>query len=106
MTISPVEGVFAEMDALSERQSKAVAQRLREDDSIRSVLATKQGRAVMSWILNLTHVHESTFATDAITLAALAAQRDIGLVVLARLEEVDYENVLLMTKESREDGND
>lgn len=99
------DGVFAELDEIEAQKAKAKALRKREDNAIASVLATKQGREVLAWILDLTHVRSSTSANDALTLAALSAQRDIGLEILHRLEEVDFESVLLMQKEIRDDGN-
>lgn len=99
------DDVFAEMEEREALKEKAKAQRTRENNSIASVLATKQGREVFSWILSLTHMTTSTSAQDALTLAALSAQRDIGLEILARLEEVDFDRVLLMQKEIREDGS-
>ena len=98
-----IDDVFAELDELEAQKEKAKAQRKRENNAIASVLATKQGREVFSWILSLTHLDSSTYANDA--LAALSAQRDIGLEIKARLEEVDFNQVLLMQKELREDGS-
>ena len=100
-----IDDVFAELDELEAQKEKAKAQRKRENNAIASVLATKQGREVFSWILSLTHLDSSTYANDALTLAALSAQRDIGLEIKARLEEVDFTQVLLMQKELREDGS-
>ena len=84
-----IDDVFAELDELEAQKEKAKAQRKRENNAIASVLATKQGREVFSWILSLTHLDSSTYANDALTLAALSAQRDIGLEIKARLEEVE-----------------
>lgn len=98
------DDIFAEIEAQKSLDKKAKDQRKREDDAIASVLATKQGREVLAWILSMTHLSSSTSAQDALTLAALSAQRDIGLEIVSRLEDVDFDMVQLMQKELR-DGN-
>jgi hypothetical protein len=98
------DDIFAEIEAQKSLERKAKDQRKREDDAIASVLATKQGREVLAWILSMTHLSSSTSAQDALTLAALSAQRDIGLEIVSRLEDVDFDMVQLMQKELR-DGN-
>ena len=98
------DDIFAELEAQKAFERKAKDQRKREDDAIASVLATKQGREVLAWILSMTHLSSSTSAQDALTLAALSAQRDIGLEIVSRLEDVDFDMVQLMQKEQR-DGN-
>ena len=98
------DDIFAEIEAQKSLNKKAKEQRKREDDAIASVLATKQGREVLAWILSMTHMSSSTSAQDALTLAALSAQRDIGLEIVSRLEDVDFDMVQLMQKEMR-DGN-
>ena len=98
------DDIFAEIEAQKSLDKKAKEQRKREDDAIASVLATKQGREVLAWILSMTHLSSSTSAQDALTLAALSAQRDIGLEIVSRLEDVDFDKVQLMQKELR-DGN-
>lgn len=98
------DDIFAEIEAQKSLDKKAKDQRKREDDAIASVLATKQGREVLAWILSMTHMSSSTSAQDALTLAALSAQRDIGLEIVSRLEDVDFDMVQLMHKEMR-DGN-
>lgn len=98
------DDIFAEIEAQKSLDKKAKDQRKREDDAIASVLATKQGREVLAWILSMTHLSSSTSAQDALTLAALSAQRDIGLEIVSRLEDVDFDMVQLMHKETR-DGN-
>lgn len=96
------DDIFAEIEAQKSLDKKAKDQRKREDDAIASVLATKQGREVLAWILSMTHLSSSTSAQDALTLAALSAQRDIGLEIVSRLEDVDFDMVQLMQKEIRD----
>lgn len=86
----------------TEKTNKAAEARKRLDNAIKTIMATQEGRRVLSWVLGFAGLEASLSVCDSIKMAVLSGRRDVGLDISSRLRAVCPELVSLMEKESQE----
>lgn len=84
------------------RRSKAELAQDKEREQIRSVLATPNGRAVLSRIIELTSVKGSGMHIDAHHMAFQCGMREVGIKLMVMLRDADAQ--LYRVMEAEEDG--
>ena len=67
---------------------------------IRQVMSSTEGRAWVYDILSLCHVYQSTFSTNALSMACAEGERNVGLRITADLVGTCPEHYLEMLKEN------
>lgn len=92
-------------DYLDEQE---LAKKVKEkEDRLKSallrILSTKEGRMVLSMVLDITGFFGSVSQTDAITMAVSSGRRDVGVQLYALLEESHPDLLDKLLKERRED---
>ena len=99
------DSIIDEFDRAQQRERKAKNLRLKlklRENAVKSVMATKEGRETLSWVLNMTGQDESVTSNDALRMATLSGRRDVGLEILRYLNRVAPEQVLTMYKEQND----
>ena len=79
-------GIYAELKEAEERERERELERKRLDNALASIVSTESGKKVINWILELCGVDESCTSTDAMTMMAMSARRDVGLQIKARIK--------------------
>ena len=87
----------------TEKTKKSAEARKRLDNSIKTIMATKEGRRVMSWVLGFSGLNVSLSVFDSLKMAVLSGRRDVGLDISSRLGAVCPDLVTLMEKESQDE---
>lgn len=85
-----------------ELAKKAKEKEDRLKSSLLRVLSTKEGRMVLSMVLDITGFFGSVSQTDAITMAVSSGRRDVGVQLYALLEESHPDLLDKLLKERRE----
>ncbi len=67
---------------------------------IRQIMGSNEGRAWIFKILSLCHVYQSSFSTNALTMACAEGERNIGLQLTAEVIAACPERYLEMLKEN------
>ncbi len=67
---------------------------------IRQIMGSNEGRAWIFKTLSLCHVYQSTFSTNALTMACAEGERNIGLQLTADVIAACPERYLEMLKEN------
>ena len=67
---------------------------------IRQIMGSNEGRAWIFKLLSLCHVYQSTFSTNALTMACAEGERNIGLQLTADVIASCPERYLEMLKEN------
>ena len=95
-------------DPDSVRQAKAVGKmrQNQEDNDLRDVLSTPQGRRVIFRVLGICGIYRDVFCNNALSMANLAGMSKVGLILLAELQRVDPNAYLRMQTEALSQEND
>lgn len=72
------------------------------DLALRRVLDTRDGRAVVRWIIAEAGFEKSSFNTNALQMAYLEGRRSVGLTLSARARRVSIDAFKLMQEEADE----
>lgn len=75
---------------------------LKVDISLRRVLSTRDGRAVIRWLIVETGLERGSFNTNALTMAFSEGRRSVGVALFDRIKRVDPESLKLMQDEADE----
>lgn len=75
------------------------------DSGLRGALTSREGRAVVWWLLELTHLFENPFRENALKTAFNSGELNIGLQIQARLMTLDPEGFVTMMKEKANERN-
>jgi len=83
---------------IAEAKQKVKNRQDQEKDDLKYVLASAQGRRFIYKTLELTGIYKSSFTGSSETFF-LEGQRNIGLKLLAKVQEVDFDGYLKMLNE-------
>ena len=72
------------------------------DLALRRVLDTREGRAVVRWLISESGFERSSFNTNALQMAYLEGRRSIGLMLSSRAKRVSIDAFKLMQEEADE----
>jgi len=87
----------------SKRKTKAEQEQARRDVALRQIMATREGRAWMYWILNFAGVFRLSFAGEATHATAFnEGQRNVGQILFADVNRVTPAQYLTMMTEAQE----
>ena len=90
-------------EAKESRAFRENVQILKVDMALKRVLATRDGRILLRWILGeATGVERSSFNTNALTMAFAEGRRSVGITILDRVKRVDPDSYRLMQEEADE----
>src|SRR5262245_26457057 len=89
MTTRALIGNAADEGQVKKAARREQAQLDRERAILTLQVATPAGRAFVWWVLRTLRYNLSTFSTDPITLAGLAAQHEAALQIAGRVKAVD-----------------
>lgn len=78
----------------------------RDADDLRQILSTLAGRRLVWRYLTICHVFETAFNNSGSVTAFNLGEQNIGLKLLAEINETDPEAYLKMLKESKEENSD
>ena len=84
----------------TEREYREKLPALKVDMALKSVLATREGRAVIRWIIAEAGTDRSSFSTNALTMAFGEGRRSVGIALGDRVKRVDKGSYRLMQEES------
>lgn len=70
--------------------------------ALRSVMATREGRQVLQWVIESTGASGSSFNPNALTMAFSEGRRSVGIQLSDRLRDVSLDYFKLMKEESYE----
>ena len=88
-----------EQKALAAKKAKYAEQVSRYVDSgLNAAFASREGRAVLWWLLEVTHVYENPFRENALKTAFNSGELNIGLQLQARLMSLNPDWFLTMMK--------
>lgn len=74
----------------------------RMDLALRSVMATREGRMALQWVLDSSGVNSASFSPNALTMAYSEGRRSVGIQLAERLRAVSLDYFRLMKDESYE----
>lgn len=89
-------------DQEADRRAKASYQKRVNgeiDAAISACLNTSNGRRLLWWILELGHINQQPFTSNALSTAFQCGELNVGNQVLARIMEVNPDGYLTMMKE-------
>jgi len=94
-------------DASDPKQVRDRIKQLKVEESlklalIQQIMSTREGRAWIYSILEVTHIWLSSFSSDALIMAFNEGERFIGLMLLADVTTAAPERYLEMLQEARE----
>jgi hypothetical protein len=69
---------------------------------LRNLMASLDGREWMFELLELCHIYETSFASDALVMAAREGERNVGLKVVWQIQTACPEQYLQMMKEAKD----
>lgn len=75
--------------SVKKRKTKAQLEQERLDEELRKVLSLYEGRSFIWWMLEQAGIYRTTFNESASLGAFQEGMRQLGLQLLARLDEVD-----------------
>lgn len=85
-----------------EREFRQKLPGLKVDIAIKRVIATRDGRAVLRWILADTGLERSSFNSNALMMAYQEGRRSVGVTLCERLKRLNSDSYRLMQEESDE----
>lgn len=92
----------ADPQKVAEAESKAKRKMRQEDEDLRAVMLTPQGRRAIWRILCSTGARRSSFTGNSETFFR-EGERNVGLRLQEHVERVAFDMFLVMQKEARED---
>ncbi|HKI62886.1 MAG TPA: hypothetical protein VKA31_11385 [Mariprofundaceae bacterium] len=75
-------------EQVKKRKSKAQLEQERQDEDLRKVLETYEGRSFIWWLLENAGIYRTTFSVEPNEAAFNEGIRQIGLLTLSRVDEV------------------
>lgn len=90
-------------NAVRARKRTAGQRQKRDDEVVRAILTTHDGRAWLNSLLVAAHIFESSFIPDAMSMAFREGERNTGLKLLAQITRVDPDSYVLMMRENPND---
>lgn len=75
---------------------------LKVDMALKRVMADRDGRAVMRWLICECGFERTSFSTNALSMAFSEGRRSVGLTIADRLKRVVPEDFILMQEEGNE----
>lgn len=98
--MSETEGVdVGERQAVKKRKSKAKRKQLRSDENFRKILKMYEGRELLFEILDMAGIYRTTFSEDAGIAAFQEGMRQVGLRLIAQIDNVDQNSYATMRRE-------
>lgn len=99
--VTITEGVdVGDAPTVKQRKKKVELERDRRDEDIRVAVATYQGRSLLWSQLEQAGIYHTTFNADAMIMAFNEGMRQIGLLLLQRIDEVDPNAYAKMRREA------
>jgi len=95
------EGVdVGDTASVKKRMTKAELEQLRLDEDVRAVLSTYRGRAFIWRVLEQAGIYRTTFNEEPNVSAFAEGMRQMGLLVIARVDAVDPNAYAKMRREA------
>lgn len=91
-------------EAVERAEEKALLKQQLRDEALKELLGTKKGRNYYWHLMAMAGVFETSFSTNALTMAKNEGERTIGLRLLTDLMRVCPEMYAVMAKEENDNG--
>ena len=77
----------------------------KEKNDWETILKTEQGKRVIGRILNQCGIYRTSYSKDAIEMAFMEGQRNIGLYISEKILDIDYKSIYTIQELLREEYN-